>query len=99
MPFVERNSKKEKKIINRLLKNPSIRKSHDQFEKEFYFRLALVEARKNSNLSQKDLAEITGLSQQAISRIETGYSNTTFSNVFKYLCAIESDLKVVKDVK
>lgn len=99
MKFVERNSKKEKQIINKLLNNPSVKVSHEQFKKQFDFRLSLVEARKRSNLSQKELAEKTGLSQQAISRIETGYSNTTMDNMFKYLNATGNTIKVVKDSK
>ena len=96
MPFVERNRKKERKIIKELLKKPDVRKSHDNFEKDFYFRLSLVQARKQSNLSQIDLAKKTGLSQQAISRIETGYSNATIGSIFKYLEALNAELRVVK---
>ena len=99
MTYVERNSKVEKAKIKSLLKDPIVRKNHEQFDKEFYFRLALVETRKKLKLSQKELALKTGLSQQAISRIETGYSNTTIVNVFKYLDAMGNTIKIVKDTK
>ena len=72
---------------------------YNHWKQELQFRMSLVEARKKSNLSQKELAEKTGLSQQAISRIETGYSNTTMDNMFKYLNATGNTIKVVKDSK
>lgn len=99
MPFIERNSNYERKRIKELLEDPKVKKTHDHFKKEFYFRLSLIEARKKSNLSQKDLAKKTGLSQQAISRIETGYSNTTMGNVFKYLDALGITVKLVREGK
>lgn len=99
MPFVERNKEFERKRINELLKDRNVKKSHDRFEKEFNFRLSLINARKKSNLSQKELAIKTGLSQQAISRIETGYSSTTMGNMFKYLNALGITVKLVRDGK
>ncbi len=42
--------------------------------------------------SQKDLAEQTGLSQQAIARIEKGTVSPTLQTIFKVIAALELEL-------
>ena len=97
MPFVERNAEKEDKILEELLKTPEGKIAHEEFEAEYNFRKALYNARKNREMSQKQLSEITGLSQQMISRIETGWCDTKVGTLLKYLNGIGYSLKVVKN--
>lgn len=61
---------------------------------EAEFRQRLVEARKQSGMTQKDLQEKTGLSQQAISRIETGEISSSIKNLMRYLNGIGYELTV-----
>ena len=44
----------------------------------------LSQARKIHNLTQEDLAELSGLSVSAISRIETGQNSTSLKNLCKF---------------
>lgn len=97
MPFLERNKEKEEKILNELLKTPEGKRAHEEYEAEYSFRKALYKARKNRDISQKQLSEITGLSQQMISRIETGWCDTKVGTLLKYLNGIGYSLKVVKN--
>lgn len=64
------------------------------------FRKMLSEARKQEHITQQELSSRTGLSQQAISRIErvneTG--GFTFRTLFKYLDGIGYDLSLKKRV-
>lgn len=96
MPFAKRNSKLENEILKKNLKNPKLKAEYDLWEQELQIRLSLAKARKKAKLSQAELAKKTGLSQQAISRIETGYSSTTIGNLFKYISALDVQLRVVK---
>ena len=99
MPFGKRDSVFEHKKLKEILKDKKELAEYRRWKQELKFRIDLVSARKKSSLSQKDLAKKTGLSQQAISRIETGYSSTTIKNMLKYLNALGYTIKVVKDTK
>ena len=51
--------------------DPKVKAAIDQFDNECRLRRELAEARKNKNMTQVQLMELTGLTQQVISRIET----------------------------
>lgn len=55
----------------------------------------LVKARKAKNLSQRELADITGLTQQAISSIERRDRVPTLPNLIKYLNGLNIDINEV----
>ncbi len=53
--------------LNEQLKNPEFKKEWDALEPEFNMIQAMIDARKNSNITQKELAERTGIDQSDIS--------------------------------
>lgn len=57
---------------------------------------SLVNIRKDENLTQGDVAEITGLTQQMISKIEKIGNNPTLENFLKYVVAIGLEIKFEK---
>lgn len=57
-----------------LLSNPEFRKEYDALEGEYQALRAIIDARLETGLTQKELAERSGLKQSNISRIETGQS-------------------------
>ena len=73
--------------------DPSVRAAIDQFEAECKLRRELKQARRQKNLTQKQIKEVTGLTQQIISRIE---SNTEISpslkNLMIYANALDYEL-------
>lgn len=97
MPFIRRNAEKENRMLEELLKTPKGKQAAIEFEEETKFRELLYNARKNETLSQKQLSELTGLSQQMISRIETGWTDTKVGTLLKYLNGIGYSLKIVKN--
>ena len=80
MPFVDVTETvmcEEAKELEDAYKNdPKIKAVIDQFDAECRLRNALANARKQKNMTQKQIKESTGLTQQVISRIE---SNTDIS--------------------
>lgn len=54
----------------------------------------LAERRKQLNLTQPDLAAISGLQQSEISRIERGLANPTLSTISPLLAALQLDFAV-----
>ncbi len=57
------------------LKNPELKKEYDALEPEFAIIQAMIDARKESGMTQKQLADKTGITQADISRLESGNAN------------------------
>ena len=57
------------------LKDPEIKTEWDRLEPEFQIVRALIKIRAEKHISQKQLAELTGINQADISRIENGNAN------------------------
>lgn len=93
MPFTERDSEKENTKLNELIDtDPETKKQIQQLEQLYMLRKMLVMARQQKKMTQTDLSEATGLSQQQISRVETGNCNiTTF---LKYLDGLDIELSL-----
>ena len=69
------------KYLNEQMKNPEFRKEWDALEPEFNMMQVLIDARKMKNMTQKELAERTGIDQSDISKIETGNANPALSTL------------------
>lgn len=86
MPFVDVTdivlNDEAKELEDAYNSNLKVRAAIDQFDAECRLRRELVKARKQRNLTQKQIKESTGLTQQVISRIE---SNTDISPSLKNL--------------
>ena len=80
----------------------------DEFDKEHFtpeeiaesdLRVALItamiQARKEQGLSQRDLEEISGVKQPQIARLEHGDSNPQLTTLLKVLAAMGKTLAVV----
>lgn len=64
-----------KKFKDDMLANPEIKEEYEALEPEFNIIQAMIDARKEQNLTQKELSERTGITQADISRIENGTRN------------------------
>lgn len=65
------------------MKNPEFRAEYASLEPEFAIIQAIIDARKASGLTQKQLSEKTGISQGDISRLETGNANPSIKTLQK----------------
>jgi len=63
--------------LNEQLKDEEFREEYEKLAPEFSIIQAVIDARKKSNLTQKELSEITGIAQSDISKLENGNSNPT----------------------
>ena len=68
------------------LKDPDFKKEYDALAPEFDIIQAMIDARRNQNLTQKELSELTGITQADISRIERGTRNPSL-NMLKRLAS------------
>ncbi len=94
--FIQSNPDKEKKIIEELIaSDEELRKQHELFLAEMEFKQALIDARKENNLTQKDISKLTGMSQQAVSRLERK-GGGTIETLLRYLQSIGYTLTINK---
>ncbi len=94
--FVKRDSNREREIINELISSDeNLRKQHELFVAEMAFKQALIEARMAEQLTQNDVSLRSGLSQQAVSRLERG-NGASLETIMKYLLSIGYSLTITK---
>ena len=62
-------------FLQEQLKNPEFRKEYESFQPERAIIQAIIDARQSSGLTQKELAERTGIAQGDISKLERGNAN------------------------
>lgn len=94
--LVKSDAAKEAKIIEELIADDELRKQHELFEAEMAFKQELINARKAESLTQRDISRMTGLSQQAVSRMEKGASGT-IETIIRYLNSIGYSLSIKKN--
>ena len=100
MPFVDVTdivlNEEAKQVEEDMRTDPEIRKAIEQFDMECELRGKILEARKASGLTQIQLEKISGLKQQAISRVEkAGTNSPSINTLMKYLNSIGYKLDVV----
>lgn len=61
------------------LKDLNLKKEYDALQPEYDLIQAMIDARKKQNITQKQLSEMTGITQADISRIENGTRNPSLS--------------------
>jgi len=83
-----------RETLNEELKNPEFKKEYDELRPEFDIIKAMLESRDEASLTQKQLADITGISQADISRIENGNSNPSLSTLKKLADGLGKRLKI-----
>ncbi|WP_209019201.1 helix-turn-helix domain-containing protein [Peptoniphilus vaginalis] len=77
-----------------ILKNDEIKSEYDALAPEYDIIEAMIIARKNLNLTQKDLSEKTGINQADISRIENGTRNPSLKMLKKLANGLGMQLKL-----
>lgn len=79
---------------NEILKNDEIKSEYDALAPEYDIIEAMIIARNNLNLTQKDLSEKTGINQADISRIENGTRNPSLKMLKKLASGLGMQLKL-----
>ena len=97
--LVKSDENKEKRIVEEMIAgDEELRRQHEVFEAEMAFKQELINARKAEELTQKDISRMTGLSQQAVSRMERNASGTV-ETIIRYLNSMGYSLSIRKNGK
>ncbi len=97
--IVKSDSRQEQEMIKDLvLQDVELKKQHELFLAEMEFKQLLIQTRKDKNMTQQQVSEKSGLSQQAVSRLEKGRGGT-LDTVMRYLNSLGCTLSVQRIVK
>jgi ribosome-binding protein aMBF1 (putative translation factor) len=83
-----------KTYVAEKLKDPKIKAEYDALEPEFAIIHAMIEARKISGMTQKQLSEKTGIAQGDISKIEIGEANPTLNTLKRLATGMDMKLRL-----
>lgn len=76
------------------LKDPEFRAEYEALQPERAVIQAMIDARRSSGLTQKQLSEITGIAQSDISKLENGSSNPSIRTLQRLASGMGMTLKV-----
>jgi DNA-binding XRE family transcriptional regulator len=76
------------------MENPDFKRAYDELGPEYEIIKALIEARKEKNLTQKQLAEMTGIQQAHISKLETGSYNPSLKFLKRIAKGLDKELHI-----
>ena len=76
------------------MKDPEFRTEYNNLQPEFDVIRAIIDARTNQNLTQKQLPEKTGINQADISKLENGTRNPTINLLKRLADGMDMILKI-----
>ena len=81
-------------FLQEQLQDPEFRKEYEALQPEHAVVQAIIDARKNAGLTQKELSERTGIAQGDISKLENGNANPSIRTLQRLAAALGMTLKV-----
>ena len=82
------------KYLNEQLEDPEFAAEYEAMRPEYEVIRAVIAARLASNMTQKELAQKTGIRQSNISRIESGASSPTIDTLARIAAGLGKQLKI-----
>ena len=76
------------------MKDPELKTEYNNLQPEFDVIRAIIDARTNQNLTQKQLSEKTGINQADISKLENGTRNPTINLLKRLADGMDMILKI-----
>jgi len=80
--------------LNERMKEPEFRDEYESLEPEFAIIQAMIDARKTTGITQKELSERTGIAQGDISKLENGGANPSLRILQRLASAMDMKLKL-----
>lgn len=76
------------------MKNPEVKKEYDALKAEYAIIQSIIDARKIAGITQKELAERTGINQADISKLENGNGNPSLRTLQRLAAGLGKTLKI-----
>ena len=87
-------SNKFNDFLQEQLQDPEFRKEYEALQPEHAIVQAIIDARRNAGLTQKELSERTGIAQGDISKLENGNANPSIHTLQRLASAMGMTLKI-----
>ena len=81
-------------LLKKELRNKEFKQAWDNLEPEFQLVDAILTARKERSLTQKELSELTGITQADISKIENGNANPSLATLKRLAKGLGKELRI-----
>ncbi|HIQ67815.1 MAG TPA: helix-turn-helix transcriptional regulator [Candidatus Faecousia excrementigallinarum] len=81
-------------LLKEQLKDPQFKAEWDALEPEYAIVQAIIDARKRSGLTQKELSDRSGINQADISRIERGVGNPSLRTIKRLASSMGMTVKL-----
>lgn len=91
-------SKNFQETLNEQLKDPAFQAEWEALEPERQIIRAIIEGRERRDLTQQQLAEITGIQQADISRLENGTGNPSLRTLKRLAAGMQLKLEFVPKI-
>lgn len=85
-------AKQFKETLKELMSNKEFKKEYDALEPEFQIIKAMMKARNEKGITQKELSSITGITQADISKLENGTANPSIKTLQRLANALGKNL-------
>ncbi|MBQ7656918.1 MAG: helix-turn-helix transcriptional regulator [Clostridia bacterium] len=76
------------------LQNPEFKREYEALQPEYEIIKALIQARNDSGLTQKQLSERTGITQADISKLENGNANPSLRTLQRLATGMGKQLRL-----
>ena len=81
-------------FLQEQLKDPEFRREYERLQPESAIIQSIIDARKDSPLTQKELSERTGITQSDISKMEQGLANPSIQTLQKLALGMGMTLRI-----
>ena len=81
-------------FLQEQLKDPEFRREYERLQPESAIIQSIIDARKDSRLTQKELSERTGITQSDISKMEQGLANPSIQTLQKLALGMGMTLRI-----
>ncbi len=81
-------------FLQEQLKDPEFRREYERLQPESAIIQSIIDARKDSHLTQKELSERTGITQSDISKMEQGLANPSIQTLQKLALGMGMTLRI-----
>lgn len=83
-----------RKYLEKQMQDPEFREEYDALQPEYDAVRAVISARLACHMTQKELADKSGLRQSNISRIESGSASPTVDTLARIAAGLGKQLKI-----
>ena len=81
-------------FLNEQLQDPEFKAEFDALEPEFAIIQAMIDARKATGMTQRELSEATGIAQGDISKLENGNGNPSLRTLQRLAAGMGMQLRL-----